>query len=55
VFDIASELWTTLKNQGRKIGDNDILIASLVIYNNFILISRDKDFEKVENLKLFKV
>jgi len=48
----ASRIYSKLKTKGQTIGEFDILIAAIVIYNNEILISRDKHFQHIKNLKL---
>jgi tRNA(fMet)-specific endonuclease VapC len=53
VINIASDLYSNLRKNGKTIGDADILIASIVIKNNGILVSNNtKHFEDIEQLKL---
>ncbi|MBI2564411.1 type II toxin-antitoxin system VapC family toxin [Candidatus Woesearchaeota archaeon] len=46
-----SDLKTKYDNQGISISLADLIIASQVIENNLILITLDKDFEKIKELK----
>jgi predicted nucleic acid-binding protein len=48
----ASRIYSKLKRKGQIIGDFDILIAAIVIYNDETLISRDEHFRLIENLNL---
>ena len=48
----ASKIYSKLKIKGKTIGEFDILIAAIVIYNDEVLISRDKHFYYIKNLKL---
>ena len=48
----ASKIYTKLKSKGQTIGDFDILIAAIVIYNDETLISRDKHFQLIEILNI---
>lgn len=41
-----------IQTKGHPIPENDIWIAAIAIQHNLILISRDKHFEIVENLRL---
>jgi tRNA(fMet)-specific endonuclease VapC len=53
VIDIASNLYSNLRKNGKTIGDADILIAAIVIKNEGILVSNNtKHFEDIEQLKL---
>ncbi len=52
IFDIASTIYADLKQRGQPIQDADILIASIVLYNNFILVSNDSDFNRIKDLKI---
>ena len=46
------ELYTSLKRRGLSIPDADLLIAATAIANNLTLVSKDKDFERLEELGL---
>jgi len=52
---LTAGILSDLKYKYDKIGKNlsltDLLIASLVIENNMVLLTKDKDFEKIEELK----
>ena len=55
-FDVGSALSSvhvmeTLTKKGQKINIIDIFIASIAISNNLTLVSLDKDFTKIDNLK----
>lgn len=52
IFDIASSIYVVLKQKGQLIEDADILIASISINGDFTLISKDSDFNRIENLKV---
>lgn len=52
IFDIASEIYSDLKQKGLLIEDADILIASVALHKGFILVSGDSDFNRIPNLKL---
>jgi predicted nucleic acid-binding protein len=42
------KIYQKLRNKGIKVGDFDILIASIIKSNNLTLITRDKDFKKID-------
>src|SRR3989344_7327011 len=52
---LTAGILSDLKYKYDKIGKNlsltDLLITSLVIENNMVLLTKDKDFEKIEELK----
>ena len=48
----ASRIYNRLMKKGQTIGEFDILIASMIIYNEEVLVSRDPHFSLVENLNL---
>jgi tRNA(fMet)-specific endonuclease VapC len=53
VIDIASELYSDLRKNGKTIGDADILIASIVIRNEGTLVSNNlKHYEGIKQLKM---
>lgn len=52
IFDIASEIYADLKGNGQLIGDADILIASMVRYKKFVLVSNDTDFNRIKGLEI---
>jgi len=52
IFDRAAEIYANLRQRGQIIGDADILIASVVIFRNFILVSADTDFDRIQGLKI---
>ncbi len=52
IFDIASEIYADLRQRGNLIKDADILIASMVKHRNFILVSNDTDFDRIEGIKI---
>lgn len=41
-----------LEKTGKLIGDFDILIAAIVILNNATLITKDKDFNRIKELRV---
>jgi tRNA(fMet)-specific endonuclease VapC len=53
VISIASDLYASLRKNGKTIGDADILIAAIVIKNNGILVSNNiKHYEDIGGLAL---
>jgi tRNA(fMet)-specific endonuclease VapC len=52
IFDRAAEIYANLKQKGELIEDADILIASIVVFRNFILVSDDTDFNRIQGLKI---
>ncbi len=48
----SSRIFKGLKKKGKMINELDILIASIAITHDELLITRDKDFKRVEYLKL---
>ena len=46
------DLYTLLKQEGQLISDADLLIAATAIVNDLILVTKDKDFERVKELGL---
>jgi len=52
IFDKAAEIYANLKPRGQLVEDADILIASVVISRNFILVSADADFNRIQGLKI---
>ncbi|PIU64628.1 MAG: VapC toxin family PIN domain ribonuclease [Armatimonadetes bacterium CG07_land_8_20_14_0_80_40_9] len=51
IFDRAAEIYADLKRKGKLVEDADILIASVVSFRNFILVSNDTDFNRIQGLK----
>ena len=50
---ISGKLSAELKMKGKPIGQNDLLIASIVLSNNLRLVTKNKKhFEAVSNLKI---
>ena len=53
VINIASDIYSNLRKNGKTIGDADILIAAIVIKNNGKLITINvKHYEDIDELKL---
>jgi len=52
IFSRAAEIYANLQQKGKLIGDADILIASAAIIQNFILVSADTDFNRIQGLKI---
>ncbi len=48
---IYGKIKNELKRKGNPIPENDIWISATAIQNKLLLISRDKHFEKISNLK----
>ena len=51
IFDIASQIYADLKQKGQLIEDADILIASTALCRNFVLVSNDSDFDRIQGLR----
>jgi len=49
--EILSDLKIKYDNKGITLSLADLLSASIAIDNNLILVTKDKDFEKIEELK----
>ncbi|WP_291724807.1 type II toxin-antitoxin system VapC family toxin [Bernardetia sp.] len=49
---IYGEIKTELKKKGRPIPENDIWIAALAKEHDLILVTRDKHFSEISNLKI---
>ena len=47
----AAELQISLRRQGRQLATVDALIASVALRNNLILLTTDRDFDAVSQLK----
>ncbi|MDO9593166.1 MAG: type II toxin-antitoxin system VapC family toxin [Erysipelotrichaceae bacterium] len=52
IFDRAAEIYANLRRRGEPVEDADILIASVVSFRNFILVSDDTDFSRIQGLKI---
>jgi len=52
IFDRAAEIYANLQRRGELVEDADILIASVVSFRNFILVSDDTDFNRIQELKI---
>ena len=52
IFDRAAEIYANLKERGELIEDADILIASVVSFRNFILVSDDTHFNRIQGLNI---
>lgn len=50
IFDRAAEIYANLRQKGELIKDADILIASVVNSRDFILVSDDTDFNRIQGL-----
>ena len=42
------DLYTLLKRKGQLIPDTDLLIAATAIVNDLVLVTKDKDFERIK-------
>ena len=49
---ISAELHANLSMKGQLLGINDIYIAATALQHHLMLVTRDKDFSRVGNLKL---
>jgi tRNA(fMet)-specific endonuclease VapC len=52
IFDEAAETFANLQHRGELIEDADILIASIVKIWDFILVSDDTDFHRIQGLRI---
>jgi tRNA(fMet)-specific endonuclease VapC len=52
VFDIAAEIYASLKQKGQLIEDADILIASVAKSRDCVLVSDDADFRRIQGLRI---
>ena len=52
VLDKASEIYANLKQQGRLLPDADIFIAAVALTYNLTLVTADKHFDRIEDLKV---
>jgi tRNA(fMet)-specific endonuclease VapC len=52
VLDKASEIYATLKPQGKLLPDADILIAAIALTYNLILVTDDGHFDRISGLKV---
>lgn len=52
IFDEAAEIYAYLRRKGEMIEDADILIASVVKISDFILVSDDSHFHRIQGLRI---
>lgn len=52
IFDEAAKTFANLQRKGQPIKDADILIASVAKTRDFVLVSDDTDFGRVQGLKI---
>ena len=52
IFDEAAETFANLQHKGEPLEDADILIASIVKIWDFILVSDDTDFHRIQGLRI---
>jgi tRNA(fMet)-specific endonuclease VapC len=50
IFDMAAEIYKSLQQKGELIEDADILIASIVSFLGFTLVSNDSHFNRIQGL-----
>ena len=51
--EIYSKIRAKLEKQGKPIGSNDLLIASIALANNLILVTHNvREFRRIEGLKI---
>jgi len=48
---VYGELLANLEKKGTPIGPQDLFIAAHALSQNFVLVTHDSDFQRVENLK----
>ncbi|MDP2720374.1 MAG: type II toxin-antitoxin system VapC family toxin [bacterium] len=52
IVEMFARVRSNLRSRGKLIENFDILIAATALAHNLVLVTVDKDFEKVEGLKL---
>ena len=52
---LAAEIYKNLEAKGNLINENDILIAGISLSKNDILITRDRDFEKINHKNIIVI
>lgn len=52
---IYGKIRANLKKQGTPIPENDIWIAAIALQNNYTLVTNDKHFNNIENMKLISI
>ncbi|MFQ6089530.1 MAG: type II toxin-antitoxin system VapC family toxin [Candidatus Methanofastidiosia archaeon] len=52
IFDRAAEIYANLQQRGELIEDADILIASIAKTRKLVLVTDDKDFQRIQGLKI---
>lgn len=50
--DEVSKIYRVLNTRGKMIGELDVMIAGIVLYNDETLVSRDEHFSLIQNLSL---
>jgi len=52
VLDKASEIYASLKRQGKLLPDADIFIAAIALTYHLILVTDDSHFDRIDGLKV---
>lgn len=52
IFDEAAEIYANLQKRGKLLEDADILIGASAKVWDFVLVSNDTDFRRIQNLKI---
>jgi tRNA(fMet)-specific endonuclease VapC len=52
VLNQASEIYASLKRQGKLLPDADILITAIALTYNLILVTDDNHFDRIDGLKV---
>ena len=52
IFDEAAEIYANLRHKGKLVEDADILIASIVKTRDFVLVSDDTHFHRIQGLRI---
>lgn len=50
--ELAGEIYRKLEREGELIGEIDIIISGMVSNRNLVLVTRDNDFQNVNEIKL---
>lgn len=52
ILDEAAEIYANLQHKGKLVEDADILIASIVKTRDFVLVSDDTHFHRIQGLRI---
>lgn len=52
---LAAKIFKDLKRQGKLINTEDIIVAAQAINRNLIMITKDRDFTRIQGLKIILI